>query len=61
MKNTNSKNSKYIEDFLLWQYLEAKISGTYIYNETEFKLNNGNISISVAAIPDYMKNILNLF
>lgn len=43
-----NEDAKYAEDFLIWVHLEAKLSGTYIYNEAEFKKYNRNIEIVTA-------------
>lgn len=42
------KDKKYKEDYLMWSYLTAKLSGTYIYNDTEFKMYNKNVEITSA-------------
>ena len=44
-----NEDVKYAADFLIWLHLEAKLSGTYIYNEPEFKKYNRNIEITSAS------------
>jgi len=57
----NEKDKKYHEDYFIWQYLCAKITGTYIYNEAEFRQNNQKIDMTSSIYYEMFKNCSKLF